>query len=195
MKYFIYVFFVMLSSSFQLRAEVVDISLSGICGFYSTDSSYSANTRTADFILSRIPTTVYDVSIKLIGLADTGLLDCEGAYGQRIIGPWDTDYEISMTDITSGKLWIANFLYEDSSSALDTTRTFWTNSGATWEFLKNGTGSVTLSWVPMIPILACSILRTPNVNITEACLIIDGEFPVPTENTTWGQIKAIYINE
>jgi hypothetical protein len=175
-----------------IHAEVVDISLPGICGFYSADSSYSANTRTADFTLSRIPTTVYDVFIRLIGVADTGLLNCEGAYGQRIIGPWDTDYDISMLDNTSGNLWIANFLYEDSSSTLDTTRTFWTNSGATWDFLINGAGSVTLRWLPMIPVTACSLLRTPNVIITEVHLIIDGEFPVPTENTTWGRIKEIY---
>ena len=172
----------------SLYGEIMVVPLPELNGFYSD----SVITRTVHFKLLRIPTEVYDVSIRLFGFADTGLLECEGPYGQMIQGPWHTKYNISMLDQTSGQKWLANFAYEDSSSALDTTRTFWSNTGASWEFLKSGHGELTLEWYPLGIILLCWVIREPDVAIYNAYLIIDGEFRVPTENTTWGVIKSIY---
>ena len=177
----------LLFSSNSLYGEIVEVPLPELNGFYSD----SIHTRTAHFTLPRIPTEVYDVSIRLCGIADTGVLECEAGY-QMVQGPWWTQYDISMLDQTTSQSWIANFTYEDSSSVLDTTRTFWTSSGATWNFLKTGQGDLVLDWYPLGIILLCWVIRDPNITINEAVLIIDGEFSVPTEKATWGAIKSQY---
>ena len=187
-RIFLLILLCLLIASIPLYGEIVEVSLPELNGYYGD----SIITRSAHFNLARIPNEVHNVSIKLRGVADTGLLNCEGAYGQMILGPWWTNYDISMLDYTSGQLWKANFTYEDSSSVLDTTRTFWAGSGATWEFLKSGQGDLILRWYPLGIILLCSSIREPNVTIYDANLIIDGEFPVPIEKTTWGAIKSIY---
>jgi hypothetical protein len=171
-----------------LYGEIVEVPLPEFNGFYSD----SICTRTAHFTMLKIPIEVYNVSIRLCGIAETGLLECEGPYGLPVQGPWWTQYDIFMLDQTTGKSWYASFTYEDSSSVLDTTRTFSPDSGATWEFLKSGQGELTLRWYPLGTILLCWDIREPNVSIYDAVLVVDGEFPVPTENASWGVIKSRY---
>ncbi|NIO00771.1 MAG: hypothetical protein GTO42_01315 [Candidatus Latescibacteria bacterium] len=182
------VLFLLLIST-PLHAEMVEIALPDIQGLYSVDSTY---TRTAHFQMDRAPIEVHDVWIRLCGIADTGLLSCEGPYGQEILGPWWTHYEATMKDSTTGLLWGASYTYEDSSSALDFTMKFQTQSQATWDFMKQGTGDLSLMWCPLPYVLTCSEIIVPSVEITNAHLIIDGDFPVPVEINTWGAIKSLY---
>jgi hypothetical protein len=42
-------------------------------------------------------------------------------------------------------------------------------------------------------ITICSATSAPpTVTVTEAVLILDAEFPVAIESSTWGRIKALY---
>ena len=178
---------VLLSS--PLYAEIVHVDLSELTGYYSGDS---ITTCSAHFIMPRIPSEVHSVSIRFCGVTDTGLLNCEGAYGQRILGPWWTWYHFSMLDSTTGDQWETHLIYEDSLCSLDTTKTFSSPSGATWEFLKNGSGEITFEWYPLPYVLTCYEVRKPSVILYYVHLIVDGVFIVPTEQTTWGEIKSIY---
>jgi hypothetical protein len=66
-------------------------------------------------------------------------------------------------------------------------------SGSTWDFLLDGTAEINLWGEPSGFILICSPASpSPTLTVTEAVLIIDGDFPIATETSTWGRIKALY---
>jgi hypothetical protein len=186
-RYLSKLIFCILLIATPLSAEIVQVDLPEFTGFYSPDS---INTRSAHFLMPKIPTDVQNVSIVFSSNADTGLLNCEGAY--RGIGPWQTSYHFTMLDSSTGHSWNTYFIYEDSSSALDTTKTFSTHSGASWEFLKNGFGDITIEWYPLPYVLTYFEVRRPSVILYDVHLIVEGDFILPNKEKTWGVIKAIY---
>jgi hypothetical protein len=63
----------------------------------------------------------------------------------------------------------------------------------TWSFLLDGSGEVMLSGAPAGLIGTCTeIISTPSAVIDEAVIIIDAEFAVPVQASTWGGVKALY---
>jgi hypothetical protein len=42
------------------------------------------------------------------------------------------------------------------------------------------------------PDICYPVSASPTLTVTEAVLIVDAEFPVPVEATTWGRIKALF---
>jgi hypothetical protein len=180
-----------ISSSFS-HAEIVEVPLPGLHGSYPYDSI--SNTRTAHFQMDRKPLEVHNVWIRLSGIANPGMLGCEG-YQQDVFGPFAIRYQALMKDSTSGLWCRAGHTIDDSSTTLDFTMEIKSKSGATWNSLKNGSGDITLIWSPLPYVLVCWVIHYPSANIFDAILVIDGEFSVPTEIRTWGRIKAIYQEE
>jgi hypothetical protein len=64
---------------------------------------------------------------------------------------------------------------------------------ASWDFLLDGQGDISLRGVPLGLVDLCQpISAPPEATVNEAVLVLDAEFPVPTDATTWGRIKGLY---
>jgi hypothetical protein len=159
------------------HAVVVEIPLPGLLG------AYPPVLRTTSFELSAPPSAIHGVSLRISGTLEFGMLDCEE--GQF---PTGCNARGDMWDAPT-HLWSAGY-YMDMAGYFSWTQPFETSSGATWNFLADGSGEITfqagyvLTW--------CFELRPPTVTVTEAVLIVDAEFPVAIESSTWGKIKALY---
>jgi hypothetical protein len=63
----------------------------------------------------------------------------------------------------------------------------------TWNFLMDGMGEISLFGSPAIYLDPCSESSAPpTLTVTEAVLIVDADFPIAVEPSTWGKIKALY---
>jgi hypothetical protein len=91
--------------------------------------------------------------------------------------------------------WYATFMMPYVAGPFAATASFETLYGyeASWNFLRDGTGALTLDGGASGFIMICSpVSPPPTVTVTEAVLIVDAEFPIRTEASTWGRIKALY---
>jgi hypothetical protein len=66
-------------------------------------------------------------------------------------------------------------------------------SPATWDLLLTGKGDVALSMIVSIP-PDCGTERYPEARIDMAELVIEGEFPVGADQSTWGSIKSLLLS-
>jgi hypothetical protein len=117
-------------------------------------------------------------------------LDCSSDGGG--VSPLPMDLGAYMTANGPASFWIAS----DHTQGQTTGPFSWTAlfhntpPTATWSFLMDGIGDVTL--VGADPGTWCNVLASPSTVITEAVFIIDAEFPVAVEPSTWGKVKALY---
>jgi hypothetical protein len=65
-----------------------------------------------------------------------------------------------------------------------------TPNSTTWSFFMDGVADVTLYGTD--PYTWCNVTSSPTTNITEAVLLLDAEFPIAVEPSTWGRVKALY---
>lgn len=172
-----------------VHAEIVEISLPGLLGNYPL--SESNGTRTTTFQLPQMPSVIHGASFRIAGTAVLGSADCD-EYGEN--ADWPMEFFAYMTDATL-KLWLASPapppITPDGSFAW--TAPFHTFNAATWAFLLDGEGEISLRGAPTALIGGChEPWVVPSGTVTEAVLIIDAEFPVAVESSTWGRIKALY---
>jgi hypothetical protein len=168
------------------KAEVIEVPLLALHGTYAEGATIS---RTAAFQLERGPVVVHGAWLQLSGVATAAETECDGGGTY----PWPVDFSASMEDVFSGGLWIAGGATSGDEGAFDIVDGFWPIVGATWEFLKDGAGEIELYGTPAPLVGMCwPITPPPEVIIEEAVLIVDADFPVPAEGTTWGALKALY---
>jgi hypothetical protein len=169
------------------HATVIAIPLPGLLGTYPVDEQNT--TRTVTFQLPDPPTIVRGASLRVSGTTEVGLILCDGK-----LYPWPTSLTAYMED-TPSHYWFADEGMPFTAGAFSWTAAFQAvpPSGSTWDFLLDGTAEINLWGEPSGFILICSPASpSPTLTVTEAVLIIDGDFPIATETSTWGRIKALY---
>jgi len=169
------------------RAEVIEVLLPGLAGAYSGDST---TTRSAQIQLPRIPDLIHSVSIRVEGVSMVGVAHCQQSGSANI---WPMEFVAEMTD-SPDELWLAFPPPHYSSGEFESTGCFEpTTEETTWDFLMDGEGEIALSGGPLRELLLCDpILWPEGGSVTEAWLIVDADFPLAVEATTWGRIKALY---
>ena len=171
------------------NAVVIEIPLPGLLGAYPLDESHG--TRTVTVVLPQIPTAIHGASFRVSGTTVVGSITCEWGPGL-----WPTDIEAIM-DAGNVHYWFAS----DHTHMPQVSGPFaWTADfrptpplGTTWEFLMDGEAQVQLYGAPAILVGLCFLNPSPpSAVVEEAVLIIDAEFPVSIDASTWGAIKALY---
>jgi hypothetical protein len=179
-----------------LGAETVSVPLPTIEGRYYVDLSVPAvyYNRQAHFELERVPLTVSTVWIHISGVFVVGQTQCDfngpppdAPFPQRM------EYLASIKDTINGSWWAADEMSPAESGAFEYTLPFSQLTGdvISWEFLKAGYGSLEML-VTFCSFPECTILVWPEATIEHAELIIEGQFPVAVDHSTWGSIKALY---
>ena len=174
-----------MSYSFAFSAEIIEVQLPDLLG------TYSNTTRTCEFELDIAPTEVYAVCIRYSGTVSAGSLYCvwppEDPY------PMGLGFMASIRDTISGEWWVADRFTEAESGAFEMTLPFDSLYGRepTWDFLTLGGGTVTCTGYRSPAVGECYYDPSPSATIEGAVLLIEGEFPVATEERTWGRIKAL----
>ncbi|MFH1011275.1 MAG: hypothetical protein V1784_08580, partial [bacterium] len=102
-------------------------------------------------------------------------------------------FHASIKDTESGNYWSGSDL-ADTSGAFAAELTFEELYGSpvTWDFLQTQTGTLHFQCGPTAILGVCVMTVWPCATITEATLIIEGEFEVATDNQSWGVIKSLY---
>lgn len=177
--------------------ETVTVPLPGVEGRYWVDTlgmvpHYS---RAFHFRMERIPISVNRVWIHLSGTAVTGEMRCAPSYvGDPNVGPYPLPLGLypAFVDTVSGGVLGATCRMPDDGGAFDCTSRLDPILGyETWDFLEAAYGNILVDASFMI-LVECWPTIWPEATIESAELLIEGEFPVAVERTTWGSIKSLY---
>jgi hypothetical protein len=170
------------------NAEVLEIPLPGLLGVYPLDEQNA--TRTVEFELPQAPLVVNGAWFRISGTTGVGTTTCDGGG----LYPWPMDVSAFMADTVSAHVWIAWALMPEEPGPFAWTAEFRPiPSTATWEFLLDGEAEISLFGAPTALVGLCwPVSAPPTANVEEAVLIVDAEFPVGLEATSWGRIKALY---
>ena len=185
---FVLVAFALLESP---SAEIVQVQLPELQGRYFTEDTIS---RCAAFQIDPAPFSIAGVSIRLTGTHNYGEIWCEAGAGISVPQPYPVAFHGSIPDAVNGDWWMASFPGEMPSGDFEITMPFVELYGwhVTWDFLLAGYGEVRLDGPGAGFLLICTPMIWPEATITDAVLLVDGEFPVSTKTGTWGSIKALY---
>jgi len=166
-------------------ADVFQIPLPEVLGTYS-------GARSATFHIPGIPAVVREASLHLVGTTEVGIVTCDD-YPTPSQHPWITQSMGEMLD-GPGKYWYAEAFNPSVAGPFDTTAPFFTfPPAATWDFLLDGEGTMTLYGGPAITLLGCSTSSPPpSFTVTGAWLLVDADIPTPAAKASWGAVKAIY---
>jgi hypothetical protein len=180
-----------LACSESAPAEVVELQLPELRGLYSTEDTV---TRYSSFQMETVLLSIARVSIRITGTVTVGEIMCENGAGFMVPQPYPMDFLASMRDTVHGELWMAEQITPMVTGSFELTVPFEQIYGwhVTWDFLLAGYGEVRLDGMPAGTILSCSPTIWPAATVTEAVLLVEGEFPVATQSSTWGSIKALY---
>jgi hypothetical protein len=177
------------------NATKIEIPLPELSGSYTTDFLVRRITRDMIFRFDRIPINIYSVSIKLQGFTAPGYWWCDWTepfhMARRVY------FTATMSDSVTGGLWRAKSLiggqFDFAPFEFSVTITFLPLEGASWDFLEAGRAYLALSGEPE-PVsgsLGC-VSTYPEVNLYLATLIVDADYQIGVEPSTWGSIKALF---
>jgi hypothetical protein len=183
---------VLMAALLAAGAETVLFPLpSALNATYLCESSPS---RTVEFDIDPSPGIIYSVSIRLTGETNVRQWFCD------LDPPFDvpvTLYAFMPDPITGGAWYTSGVCARESGNFVVTLpfRPYWPEQFGqpTWDFLRAGNGSMTIygGGAPVIDI--CWPIGDLSIaSVSGASLLIDGEFAIPVEQTTWGRIKSIY---
>jgi hypothetical protein len=167
-------------------AVVIEIPLPDLNGTYGAD-------RTVPLQLPVAPSVIHGASFRVTGTTQVGTLICynieTGNYDVPAV--WASEAFIYVHDGGYLPSWYMDktMVVSGPFSHQDTARPL---LGATWDFLLDGVGVVTFHGGGTGYTSCAATSATPTVTVTEAVLIIDAEFPIAIESSTWGRIKALY---
>jgi hypothetical protein len=173
-------------------SEIVEVPLPGLHGAYPEEGS-----RTASFQLEQEPTVIHSAWIRIAGGATVGEMECQLEYRDSTwtyTQPVAFGFLASMTDTVSGGHWICHGQSSDVPGRFTSTYEFFGILHPTWEFLMDGEGEISLGGYAMGPALESCWMNTPDPTalVDEVVLILDLDFRVPLEQTTWGRIKKLF---
>ena len=169
------------------HAEILEVPLPGLHGTYPVDQTTAERTVSFQF---DPPVAINSISFRVSGTTAVGALVC--FYGDT--SPWGMDLLASMNADGTG-VWRSSEPMPMETGAFSWTAQFGSSPSQTpsWDFLLDGAGELRLFGGPLAVIAICSpVGPPPTAIVSEAVLVIDGEFAVPSEDSTWGRIKALY---
>ena len=169
-------------------AAVVEIPLPGLLGTYPV--SETSQTRTVSFLLPAPPLSIQGAWFRIAGTTEVGTILCDG-----IVDAWPTFAWAYMYDGTPALVWGTDETLPWSAGPFAWTAAFraFPPSGPTWSFLLDGAADISLSGGPAGFVDICTPTSpAPTITVTEAVLIVDGDFPIAVQTSTWGAIKALY---
>jgi hypothetical protein len=104
------------------------------------------------------------------------------------------EFVATIWDTVGGYWWVADELSPAESGQFELTIPFEEIYGwpVTWDFLRGGHANIEFSAYPGMLLVDCPPLVWPDATITSATVIVEGEFEIAVEQTTWGSIKALY---
>lgn len=173
-----------LSMATGAAAETVEVALPALLGPYPVSPGEFA--RTATVVLPKTPQLIHGCSLRIVATGTIGVADC-GSIGH--LDAWPMEYVAEM----EGNEWIAFHDPHFSPGLFESTATFEPFIGEpTWELLLDGQADVTLSGAPWSALGSCDPVVVPMGNVLEAYFVVDADFELPVEATTWGRIKALY---
>jgi hypothetical protein len=173
-------------------AETLEVQLPQLVGLYSKDGTLG---RSASFQLGKIPTTVLQVEVRISGTVNLGQYQCD--FGT---GPGEAPYpyngiifSMQMPDTVADYWWFGGAI-SGNGGQFEHTIVFNALTGhpVTWDFLKAGYGEIQFGAGPYNPWVECSAVVWPEATVKEAVLIVEGDFVVGVEKSTWGNIKALF---
>jgi hypothetical protein len=168
-------------------AVVIEIPLPELLG------NYQNTQHTVTLQLPAPPAVIHSASFRVSGTTTQGVLYCDDQDppSQSPL-PLMLYAELDADDLSF--VWFA-----ENHNAVNVTGAFsWTAqfhgvgnpNVPTWSFLMDGVTNLRL--VGADPGTWCLVTTSPSAVITEAVFIIDAEFPIAAEPTTWGRVKALY---
>ena len=125
--------------------EITEIELPDLLGTYVWRDE-----KTATFQFDTIPQTIYEIQLRLIGVVDPGMQECEGgsvpinnSLGMKLRGV------IPDTDTVPDAWWVFGHevrppQFDYSDIEFEITRTFSPQNNPSWDFLQGGSGQVIL---------------------------------------------------
>jgi len=179
------------------HATEIEIPLSGLSGFYEP---WTAREMTLRF--DRLPITVYGGTIRLQGYIDRGWWECD--YGSVPIPiPIDMYFTATMSDSVTGGSWRAKTFITCPVDVwgsspfppceFDIRISFLPVNNASWDFLRAGRAHIVLSAEPgYIGVGFDCIHYDPAGHLYLASLIVDADYQISVEPSTWGSIKALF---
>ena len=189
----------MICSMDTAHATKVEIPLPQLSGHYDQASYWP--TRQMTFRFDRLPIDISGVSIKLQGFYDPGYWYCDFGVPFSFPVAWPIRFLATMSDSVTGGVWRAERVIYGLNYGMDlspfdfvTTVAFLPQNGASWDFLRAGRGSLLLNARPEAMSgggLSCNS-RYPKANVYIATLIVDADYQIGTEQSTWGSIKALF---
>ena len=173
------------------RATSMEIPLPELSG------SYNPATRQVTFRFDRLPIQIYGAAIKLRGWTAPGYSACDNGIPE-IVRP--TILTATMYDSTTAGIWRATSVlgtgpFYEAPFDFEITLEFSSTNGATWQFLKAGRGTLVLQGVARghpAGGFHC-IGPTPNTKVYLVTLIVDADYQIGTDSSTWGSIKALFV--
>lgn len=181
----------LLLSGAGAHATIVEVPLPGLLGTYPIDMQHAE--RTASFVLPVIPAYINGASLRIAGTQQVGASMCLCGVDPCGPFPWSMNFMASLHDPGLSSQWIAGVQLADVTGPFQWTESFEELfQSATWDFLLDAEGEVTLFGAGAYLPAVCSGTVSPTADVTEAVLVIDAEFVVPTAPTTWGRVKALY---
>ena len=180
-----------LALSESVPAEVVEVPLPELQGRYFIEDTV---TRYARFQMDAAPLSIAGVSIRITGTHILGEIWCELASPITVPLPYSVAFTASIPDTVNGYWWMAADKSQLLSGDFEITMPFREIYGwyVTWDFLLAGYGEVRLDGPPAGYVLLCNPTIWPDATVTNAVLLVEGEFPVGTDQSTWGSIKALF---
>lgn len=150
--------------------------------------------QSAEFVVRPRPAVVRSVSIKLSGQTIVRQWYCD------LDPPFDLPVKLVafIPDPVTGGGWVATGTAALQTGPFDVTlplRPYWPAhyGQPTWDSLREGSATIELngSGAPIIDI-CWPIGDLSEATVTRASLVIEGDFPIPVEPTTWGCVKALF---
>lgn len=171
-------------------ATVIAVPLPELLGVYLENGKPNPGQRTTTFNLPAMPSAVHSVAIRLRGTATIAIFSCDGPDGYTD-SPYPTQTAVDM--FAEPGHWLVESVNSMVPGAFEWTQTFAPYLGATWSFLLDGSGQIWLGVGGTPPIPECfPVGPGADVTLEEVTLLVDGEFPTPVRNATWGRVKAQY---
>jgi hypothetical protein len=176
------------------HATKIEIPLPQVSGAYITTYNSTVSRQTT-FRFDRLPIDIYGVSIKLKGKSFPGVWWCD--YTQPITLARRIVFVATMSDSVTAGVWRAERMIgnwdQESPFEFEVEIAFLPQSSASWDFLRAGRGTLVLKGLPeTVPGGFDCISYYPAATVYLATLVVDADYQIGTEQSTWGSIKALF---
>jgi hypothetical protein len=184
------------------HATEVEIPLSELSGSYTFSYAARQFTREMTVRFDRLPITIYSASIRLQGYTDRGWWECQ-IPPLPLPVPVDMYFTATMSDSITGGSWRARTFIRCPVEVygltpyppchFDVVISFQALNDASWDFLRAGRAHIVLLGEPGYTETSFECTHVdPEGHLLLATLIVDADYQIGTEPSTWGSIKALF---